>query len=263
MDLITAVITDVAQHVDQIADRLAPIGHGMTVSFIIVGIVLFGLSVAFAPTFLAPLAEFLMWGSLLQGTAGAMFRQFLIAIAAPLIAVGIAIPGILALMAQLTLVVGAAAGPIIVPGLAFHATRPLAFGVCTYLISATLRVITLGLISVLFANAIVDHLAVPGTDAVIGVADIVGLLLTSAFAMVVGFGANSIAGQLVGHGVGALGLSSFARPLAAVTNISTVAGTAATAASGAVKAGGGAAGSALGGAARAITRSGGRGGSAF
>lgn len=206
-------------------------------------------------------AEPLGWGLSVEGTIGAGFKSLLMAAVIPITVIGLCIPGILALLAQITLVVGSLAGPLIICGLAFGPTRPMAAGAINFVISATLRVIMLGLVSVLFANAIVAQLAVPGTGEVITVGGITGLLLTACLAAIVGFSANSLAGLLVGGGVAGLGLASFARPAALAQTAATAGAAAATGGAAAIGAGA-RAGAGAARAAAGVMRSGGSG-SAF
>jgi hypothetical protein len=183
----------------------------------------------------------------ITGTATALFRAVLLAISIPIVVVGLAVPGLLALLAQVNLVLGAAAAPLLVPGIAWSVTRPLAFGALSYMVSATLRIIILGLVSVIFAEALQAQLTLPGADEAISLSGIAGLWLTALLALIAGFSANAIAGGLVGHGVGALGLGSFAAPMQTISTVSAASGGAMVAAGRAASAGGAAAGRMVGG----------------
>lgn len=191
-------------------------------------------------------AEPLGWEWSVSGTAGAMFRGVLLAVITPIVLIALAIPGLLALLAQVTLLLGAAAAPLVVGGIAFSITRPLAFGAINFMVAATLKIIVLSLVSTIFAAALQAQLNLPGANAAITMAGLAGLLMTAVLAAVAGFSASSIAGNLVGYGVGSLGLSSFARPAAMVSNMTTASGAAMSAAGSAAASGGAAAGRAAG-----------------
>ena len=218
------------------------------------------------------MAEPASWGWSMSGMVTAIAQDVFIAFACTIVTIGLAIPMLLAMLAKLSLVLGAATAPLILGGLAFSVTRPLAFGALTFMVSSTLRIVTLGALSVMFARALQGQIDLPGADATLTFADNIGLVVTAVFAVLSGFSANSIAGQLVGSGVGALGIGSFARPVAAAAAASTGVGGALVGAGAAARAGGAAAGAAAGSAARSmgggssggsISRSSGTGGNPF
>ena len=189
-----------------------------------------------------PLAESWSLGDMAAGA----FKGVLLAIVVPVAIVGLAIPGILAILSTLTLVVGSLLGPIIIAGVGWSVTRPLAIGAVNFVISGTVRVVSCGLVAHLFAQALTSELVLPSTGEAISLSAIAGLMLTAAFAAITGFAVNNLSGQIVGGGVGSLGLASLNRPMAAAQAGSAAAGGALGAAGGAVRAGGGAAGSMAG-----------------
>lgn len=191
------------------------------------------------------LAEPAAWSWTLSGTIGTLAVQMLLSVIAVVVAIGLSFPGLLSVLAELSLMLGAAAAPLILPAMAFDLTRQLGWGVVTFMVSAALKIVVLGMISGLFAASIQAQLALPGAGEVLGLSGAIGLLLTSMFALVAGVSGNSIAGSLVGGGVGGLGWSSV------VHGGSVVQGSAVSAASGAMSAAGAAARSAGGPAGRA------------
>ena len=199
------------------------------------------------------------WGWTLSGAVTAMAQEILFALCAFFILIGLCIPGLLAIMAEVATIIGGMAAPLILGGLAFSPTRPLALGAINFLIASTLRIISLGLVSALFGRAIEAQLDLPGASETLTFAATSGLVLTSLASIVAGFGANSIAGSLTGGGIGTLGVSSFAQPVAAAATLATAAGGAMTAAGSAARAGGGPAGSMVGSAARSMGGGGGGG----
>ena len=102
------------------------------------------------------------WSWSVSGAVSAMAQHFLISLSTVFIAIGLAMPGIMAILAELSLLLGAAAAPLILPALAFPVTAPLGWGAVNFMVAASLRVVVMGLISVLFGDAIT---AVFGGDA--------------------------------------------------------------------------------------------------
>ena len=76
------------------------------------------------------------------------------------------------------------------------------------MVAASLRVVVMGLISVLFGDAITAVIDKPGPDEVLTFSALMGLLLTALLSIVASLSANSIAGSLVGGGLGSMGWTS-------------------------------------------------------
>ena len=148
------------------------------------------------------------WSWSVSGAVVAMAQQFLISLATVFIAIGLAMPGIMAILAELSLLLGAAAAPLILPALAFPVTAPLGWGAINFMVAASLRVVVMGLISVLFGDAITAVIDRPGPGEVLTFSALMGLLLTALLAIVASLSANSIAGSLVGGGLGSMGWTS-------------------------------------------------------
>ena len=165
------------------------------------------------------------WSWSVSGAVSALAQHFLISLSTVFIAIGLAMPGIMAILAELSLLLGAAAAPLILPALAFPVTAPLGWGAVNFMVAASLRVVVMGLISVLFGDAITAVIDKPGPDEVLTFSALMGLLLTALLSIVASLSANSIAGSLVGGGLGSMGWTS-ARGAAAFT-AGSVAGTAA------------------------------------
>jgi hypothetical protein len=158
------------------------------------------------------MAEPAGWSWSLSGTIGAMAMQVLIPIVAIFTALGLAMPGIMAILAELALLLGAAAAPLILPALVFPLTAPLGWGAINFVVAASFRVVIMGLLSVVFANAVTAVIDKPRPDEVMTFAAMFGLLFTALLAVIAAFSANSIAGQLVGGGIGAIGWASVRGP---------------------------------------------------
>jgi hypothetical protein len=148
------------------------------------------------------------WSWSVSGAVSALAQHFLISLATVFIAIGLAMPGIMAILAELSLLLGAAAAPLILPALAFPVTAPLGWGAVNFMVAASLRVVVMGLISVLFGDAITAVIDKPGPDEVLTFSALMGLLLTALLSIVASLSANSIAGSLVGGGLGSMGWTS-------------------------------------------------------
>lgn len=148
------------------------------------------------------------WSWSVSGAVSALAQHFLISLSTVFIAIGLAMPGIMALLAELSLLLGAAAAPLILPALAFPVTAPLGWGAVNFMVAASLRVVVMGLISVLFGDAITAVIDKPGPDEVLTFSALMGLLLTALLSIVASLSANSIAGSLVGGGLGSMGWTS-------------------------------------------------------
>ena len=148
------------------------------------------------------------WSWSVSGAVSALAQHFLISLSTVFIAIGLAMPGIMAILAELSLLLGAAAAPLILPALAFPVTAPLGWGAVNFMVAAALRVVVMGLISVLFGDAITTVIDKPGPDEVLTFSALMGLLLTALLSIVASLSANSIAGSLVGGGLGSMGWTS-------------------------------------------------------
>ena len=148
------------------------------------------------------------WSWSVSGAVSALAQHVLISLSTVFIAIGLAMPGIMAILAELSLLLGAAAAPLILPALAFPVTAPLGWGAVNFMVAAALRVVVMGLISVLFGDAITAVIDKPGPDEVLTFSALMGLLLTALLSIVASLSANSIAGSLVGSGLGSMGWTS-------------------------------------------------------
>ena len=68
------------------------------------------------------------WSWSVSGAVAAMAQHFLISLSTVFIAIGLAMPGIMAILAELSLLLGAAAAPLILPALAFPGDRTARLG---------------------------------------------------------------------------------------------------------------------------------------
>ena len=184
----------------------------------------------------------------------AFAQDILIAFCGLIIAIGMSFPGILSILAEINLMIGAAVAPLILGALAFNLTAPLGWGAINFMVGAGLRVIVLGLVSVLFSNAITAQIDLPGPDATMTFSAVLGLTLTSLVMIAAAIGANGIAGALVGGGLGTFGWSSVTHAVSvsqgAVSNAANIGGAVISSAASAARMAGGPAGSLAGAAVR-------------
>jgi hypothetical protein len=128
-----------------------------------------------------------------------------------LIWLGLSVTGLLAILAEFQLLIGAAVAPLILPALAFGFTTPIGWGAVTFMVSAGVRVVVMGTVSYVMSSAITAVITVPGTDVPLTYEQMVTLLGVALLTALVGFCCNSIARDLVSGSPGSLGWSSVAR----------------------------------------------------
>lgn len=127
-----------------------------------------------------------------------------------LVLLGMAATGILVLLAEIELLVGAALAPLLLPGLAFGLTTQLGWGAVYHLVRGALRVVATGTVAAVMARAVATVVAVRGTDEVLSFAEMGELVTLSVATAVVCFAARRIADGMVGS-PGVLGLASAGR----------------------------------------------------
>src|SRR4051812_8260989 len=132
------------------------------------------------------------------------------AIAALLVVLGMGAAGILVLLAQIEMLLGAAVAPLLLPGLAFGLTSQLGWGAVYDLVRGAVRFIATGAIVSIMARAVATVTAVPGTDQVLTFSEMGQLLVLSFATAGIGLVAYRMAGRIVGA-PGVLGFSTFAR----------------------------------------------------
>lgn len=176
------------------------------------------------------------------------------AIAALAVWFGLSVTGLLAILAEFELLIGAAVAPLVLPALAFGLTRSIGFGPVQYMVGSGVRVVVMAVVSHIMARAATAAVAVPGADGAYSFEAILTLLGVAALTAVCGLSCNGLARSVVGGSPGALGLGAAFAPARGVA-AATVAG--AGVAVGAVKGG-----AAVVGAARAFGGGAGPGGSA-
>lgn len=135
---------------------------------------------------------------------------------------GLVTTGLLAVLAEIELLLGAAIAPLILPALAFGPIAPIGFGAVTWLVSAALRVIVLGLLSVLIADGVTTMVGVGGSDEPLAHAQVMSLLALGLLAAVLGLSASSVASAIVRGAPGALGWGSVTRVSGTVSSAATV-----------------------------------------
>jgi hypothetical protein len=131
---------------------------------------------------------------------------------------GLVVTGLLAVLAELELLLGAAIAPLILPTLAFGPTATIGFGAVTWLASAALRVVVLGLLSVLIADGVTSLVGVGGSEAPLGHDQVMSLLALGLLSAVLGLSASSLASAIVRGAPGALGWSSVTRVTGTVSS---------------------------------------------
>jgi len=160
------------------------------------------------------------------------------AIAALLVVLGMGAAGILVLLAQIEMLLGAAVAPLLLPGLAFGLTSQLGWGAVYDLVRGAVRFIATGAIVSIMARAVATVTAVPGTDQVLTFSEMGQLLVLSFATAGIGLVAYRMAGRIVGA-PGVLGFSTFARVGSLAANGVGAVGGRVVAASGALGGGGG------------------------
>jgi hypothetical protein len=145
---------------------------------------------------------------------------------------GLVVTGLLAVLAEIELMLGAAIAPLILPTLAFGPIASIGFGAVTWLASAALRVVVLGLLSVLIADGVTSLVGVGGSEEPLDHAQVMSLLALGLLSAVLGMSASSLASAIVRGAPGALGWSSVTRVTGTVSSAgATTSRTASTAAS--------------------------------
>jgi hypothetical protein len=153
--------------------------------------------------------------------------------------VGIAMTGLLAVLEEIGLLIGGIAGPMILGGLCFPLTMPLAWHAVVFLVNCGVRIVMMGVASHVQANAILSVVNVGGDDVPLTHAEVFDLFGVSVFCFLFAWSMNGLAGRLVGGGMGAMGYATVARASSAIW-------TGVTIASAGMAAGGRAIGGALG-----------------
>jgi hypothetical protein len=133
------------------------------------------------------------------------------ALSAVLIWLGLAITGLLAVLAEFQLLIGAAVAPLVLPALAFGLTNSLGWAPVRFMVSAGLRVVIMGLVSYVMAGAVTSVISVGGTDTPLTHEQVMTLMGVALLTALVGICCNSLARDLVGGGPGSLGLNSITR----------------------------------------------------
>jgi hypothetical protein len=128
-----------------------------------------------------------------------------------LIWLGLSVTGLLAILAEFQLLIGAAVAPLILPALAFGFTTPIGWGAVTFMVSAGVRVVVMGTVSYVMSSAVTSVITVPGTDVPLTYEQMVTLLGVALLTALVGFCCNSIARDLVSGSPGSLGWGSVVR----------------------------------------------------
>ena len=145
---------------------------------------------------------------------------------------GLVVTGLRAVLAEIELLLGAAIAPLILPALAFGPIASIGFGAVTWLASAALRVVVLGLLSVLIADGVTSLVGVGGSEEPLDHAQVMSLLALGLLSAVLGMSASSLASAIVRGAPGALGWSSVTRVTGTVSSAgATTSRTASTAAS--------------------------------
>ena len=123
---------------------------------------------------------------------------------------GFTLTALMACLAEFELVIGGTVAPLILPAIAFGFTRPLGWGVVTWLLSAAVRVVVMGVTSHVLATAMTQVISVGGSDAALDHQQVYVLLTLSLLCALAGLAMNGLSKALVGGGTGALGLGSVA-----------------------------------------------------
>lgn len=174
----------------------------------------------------------LSWGS-------AWARHLVYGVGGYLIFLGMSVPGLLAILAEVQLMVLSVLAPIVLPFFAFDLTRSIGNAALMSLLNGGLKIAFLGLVAALFSRAVTAVIDLPAANEVLTMEAVAALVLTALIAAIIGWSANGLANSLTGGGVGTLGLGAMAAPAAAVINVVSSAAGGAAAAEGASAGGSG------------------------
>jgi type IV secretion system protein TrbL len=141
-----------------------------------------------------------------------------------LIWLGLSVTGLLAILAEFQLLIGAAVAPLILPALAFGFTTPIGWGAVTFMVSAGVRVVVMGTVSYVMASAVTAVIAVPGSDVPLTYEQMVTLLGVALLTALVGFCCNGLARDLVSGSPGSLGWGSVVRTGGTVGAVASIGG---------------------------------------
>jgi hypothetical protein len=142
--------------------------------------------------------------------------------------------GIQAVLAEIELLMGATVAPLLLPFLVFGPTAGIGFGAFTWMVSAAIRVILLGLVSVLTADGIARFVVLDGTGGTLTLEQVLVVVALGIVALILSLNASELASSIARGTPGALGFGTVSRTAGGVA-----AATAAAAALGAGAARGG------------------------
>jgi len=134
--------------------------------------------------------------------------SFIGALSAFIILIGLSVPGLVAAVAEVELLLGSAIAPLILPFLAIGWMRPIGFGVIQWQISAVLRIVALGVISNLIAGEVSRITLLPGMDEAFRLESIQQLTILSVLSVMLSIAAGSIASAITRGMPGVMGSTS-------------------------------------------------------
>lgn len=135
------------------------------------------------------------------------------------VVIGLSMPAILAVFAEFQLLIGAAAAPLVLPLLAFPLTAPMGWGVVQFMLSQSVAIVVMGVTSVVLRFAMERVIQVPGSSEGLTGQDVWVLVILAVMSIVFGFGMTTVARNLVGGAMGALGLGTGIRTVGAAAMV--------------------------------------------
>jgi hypothetical protein len=127
-----------------------------------------------------------------------------------LIWLGFAIVSLVAVLAEVQLLIAAAVGPFVLPFMALGIVSSIGLGAVRFLLVSFVRTVALGVLCSVMIQAVVANMSVAGVGDVMTTLEITQLLSLSLLCAVFSVGAGGIANGMIGHlgGGGAMGYSS-------------------------------------------------------
>lgn len=154
---------------------------------------------------------------------------------------GFCVAGILAVLAEIEFLIGCAVAPLLLPGLAFSVSASFGWGALRYLVFGSIKIIILGGIATIMANAITGVIYKPGAAEFLTEEQIWTVFGLSLLMMVLSVGGYMLPSQILAGSPGTLGLGSVSQAGGVVTGSVSAATNVAGRVAGTVAAGGGAA----------------------
>ena len=136
------------------------------------------------------------------------------------VVIGLSIPAMLAVLAEVQLMIGSALAPLVLPMLAWGVTASLGWGAVQFMVTQSIAVVSLAVMSRIIGTAIERVIQVPGSTDGLTAEDMWTLTLLAVVSVIAGWGASALARNLVGGSMGSLGIGANQRATGMVAGIS-------------------------------------------